>query len=97
MSLRQQVKSKAIELSSSLFYAIQADQSFYEELLNDYYINIGALKYVDDPYPMELAIDLEEKMEPIKKILPRVSDDMFDQYTVMLGMLGACYMDVRHE
>jgi hypothetical protein len=96
MTLRQEVKSKAIELSSSLFFAIQADQDFYEELLHDYTVQIGALKYVSDSFPMETAIILEEKIALYESKWPKVSDEDVDDYVVMLDMLGACYMDIVH-
>ena len=83
-----EVITKLEELEESLRQAQKIDQGFYEELLEDYFVYVRALKSVDDSYPWLRAIDIQEEHSEIRARLPNVSEDEFEVY-IHLGNLLA--------
>ena len=68
---------KVEELEETLRQAHRIDQTFYEELLEDYTAGTW-----------EQILDIQEKRDDIAKRLPDVSDEEFDEF-VFLGDLLA--------
>ena len=82
---------KSKELEDSLFDVYPIDKTFYNEVLQDYSIQIYALKHIGNSYPLEHAIDIEEQKSDIE-IDPTPED--FDRLTVMLDILGVLYAEI---
>ena len=46
------------------------------------------MKGTNDSYPLERAIDLQEQYDAIKKKLPSVSDEEFEEFVCLTDVLG---------
>ena len=76
--------SKAEELKESCKQAHDIDQTFYEELLDSYAINVEALKLAKDEYTWTQVLELQEQYDALEARLPEVSDEEFEEF-ILLG------------
>ena len=90
---QEEIRKRASDLEETLRQAHQYE-TFYRELLGDWFVLIHALKYAKDPYPWERMIEIEEEKSLIEAKLPNVSDDEFDKYVVLWDLLGVLYEEV---
>lgn len=91
---KQDIINGAEELKQDLFQSHKVDQRFYEELLEQYSIQVWALKLKDDLYSYEQTLQLQDEYEKIEQWLPRVSEDTFDRY-VVIGDLIAVLLEQK--
>lgn len=77
-------------LEDTMRQVYSIDRDFYLELLQDYAVHIAALNLAGDSYPLDRAIELEQKTV-IEARLPNITDAEFDDYTVTIDLLGILY------
>ena len=92
--IRAEVIAKANELEETLRQAHGYSQEFYEELLDDYVVNVWALKSIGDSYPWERAIELQEKQQKIESRMPNITAGEFDEYTILSDQLAILFTEV---
>jgi len=66
-------------------------------LFDEYTIRMWALTSIGHVYPLDQAIRLTEICEDLEPLLPSSSEEMFEQYTVYLNLLGICLEDIRRN
>ncbi len=67
------------------------------KLWDDYTIRVWALQSIGDLYPLDRAIDLEEQRALIEARLPKVSHKTFEDYCIILKLLGILYQEVPKQ
>jgi len=82
---REDIRRSALKLETAL------TDLGHDGAWENYSIYVGALQSIVDSYPMERAIELEEQKAVIAKLLPKVSDKVFDLYCALLRKLGILY------
>lgn len=83
-----ELRRQATETEETLRLVFPIDREFYLTVLDEWTIYIYALKSVNDPYPWDRAVEIEEQKSLIEARLPDVTDEEFDKYTVLMDMLG---------
>ena len=84
---RQDIYREMQEIEHTLPDAIEYVE-WFNELLDQYYVCVLALKSINDTYPWERLIDITERMKETEQRLPNVSDEEFNVYCVQMGLLG---------
>jgi hypothetical protein len=90
----QTVRDRADKIEDSLIMISGIDENITRELLDEYAINVWALKYVNDDYPFVQALRLQDICEEIESRLPRVSDKIFNEYVNYLDLLSICMQEI---
>ena len=92
---KEEIISNANELEESLriVYGLD-DDGFYRELLDDYSINIWALKSIGDSYPYDRAIEFQEKCDNIEARIPNITEEEFNEYTFYTELLAISLYEV---
>ena len=88
---RQSVIDKIVELEEALREAIKIDESFYEELLNDYKVHVWALKSIGDIYPSDRAIDIQEQFDKLESRMPNIT---FEEVMLLSDLLEVLYYPI---
>lgn len=94
MITREMIRKKSGELEETLRQALPISQEFYEELLDDYSIYVWALNVIGDNYPLEKAIEVQEKYSEIESRMPNITEEEFDEYTFLSDQLAILFTEV---
>ena len=89
-----EVIGKAEELKESLRLA-QGYPEFYQELLDEYAVQVWALKVAGCSYPWEQLLRIQEEYTIIEAKLPNVSDAEFDEYIHLGNMVAILLTEVK--
>ena len=92
--LRKEVIGKIEELELSLSEAQRIDETFYQELLDDWTIYIWTLKSMGDSYPYDRAIDFEDKKKQLELVLPESSRGDCEEYLRLCNLLEIIYYEL---
>ena len=93
---RQKIITEIEELKESLKGAKELAQEYYEELLAELSKYIWALLSINDSYPWEQLIVLQDKHNKMNMMLPKVTDDEFEDY-IITGDLIAVTLEYEKE
>jgi len=88
---RNEVITKIKDLEDTMYQVINVDFDFFQELLDDWFILLHALKFAGDIYFSDKMIATQERHDFIESKLPKVGDKTFNEYCVLTGMLGPLY------
>ena len=94
--LREAVIEKVNELEGTLRQALSISQEFYGELLDDYAVQVWALKSIGDSYPWEKAIDIQERHSKIESRMPNITKEEFEEYVLLNDLLGVLYKEIKN-
>ena len=93
---RQEVITKIEEMKESLKEAKELTQEYYEELLAELSKYLWALLSINDSYPWEQLIVLQDKHNRMNMMLPNVTDEEFEDY-IIVGDLIAVTLEYEKE
>jgi len=88
MKSKSEIVSEMEEIEDTLIDTAGMNWEYSLELLDDYAIRCWALKIRGDSYPLEQAIRLQEIFEEIEKLMPNVSDLVFEQFCIYIHLLA---------
>ena len=92
--LRTEAINKIEELELSLSEAQRIDETFYQELLDDWSVYIWALKSIGDSYPYDRAIGLEDGKKQLELVLPESSREDCGEYLRLCNLLEVIYYEL---
>ena len=92
-----EVTAHADELEDIMIETAGLDPDITAELSDEYAIHVWALKHINHSYPFEQALRVQEICDQIEGRLPRVSNRVFDQYTVYMGLLAILLQEVPRK
>ena len=92
------VTRKTLGAEANEFEDLLIDMSDFDRsgvILDEYATRIYALKSIGDDYPYDQAIRITDICGVIEGKLPKVSDEIFEQYTIYLNLLAICLENIR--
>jgi len=92
--MRNDIRNRITELEDTLISIAGLDEELTNELLDEYCINVWALKSVDDTWIWEQTIRLQEIVDTIETRMPRISDKIFEEYIMYLNLLAICFYNI---
>ena len=95
MITQETLSKEADELEDLLISMSDFDRSHV--LLDEYTIRVWALKSINDIYPYDQAIRITDICDVLEDKLPRVSDNVFEQYVIYLNLLAICLKNIKGE
>ena len=87
---RDKAIRKIDEVLSSLGF-VYSDKSLYKSLLDDLMVYVTILISVNDIYPWELTIHVQEICDDFEKNISVLSDEDYDIYCINIDVLGILY------
>jgi hypothetical protein len=85
---KQELIRLTTDLEETIKSAHEVDELFYQDLLDDYFVHIEAMKNLKMSYPYDKAAAVQDRHSQIETKLPNVSQADFEEYVMLNDMLA---------
>ena len=91
---RDEVRDRIVGIEGSFISIAGLDQELERELLDEYSVNAWALKAIGDEWIWEQAIRVQEICDTIESRIPKISEEVMNEYVAYNILLAICLYEV---
>ena len=91
---RQEVIDKIEDLIGSIKYCLE-DEYLYSDILDEIKVYVWALKSIDDIYPLDRAIDIQEQFDKLESRMPFITGEEVKESVLLNDLLDVLHYPIR--